>query len=214
MQDWVYCDVTIVGFKYFVDQVLSVAPTATGRPVVEAGIGAIVVNSFRLALVISAIAVLLVLAVALRDPMETLLVLAPIVMAALLTIATAVLLDLRFNMVNVIVIPLVFGLGVDNGIHIVMRYREGQAITDVLRSSTPRAILLSGLTTLGAFGALSVSDHAGLSSLGVLLSLSIIYLLLCTLFVLPALLAWRSQRQLEPEAVGAGLDAHYLDEKN
>jgi len=208
-------DVRVVdNLRRFIDQVLSVAPTATGRPVVEAGIGAIVVNSFRQAIVISAIAVLLVLALALRDPMETLLVLAPIVMAALLTIATAVLLDLRFNMANVIVIPLVFGLGVDNGIHIVMRYREGHAIADVLRSSTPRAILLSGLTTLGAFGALSVSDHRGLSSLGVLLSLSIIYLLLCTLFVLPALLAWRSQRQLKPEAVSAGLDARYLDEKN
>ena len=200
--------------RTFVDQVLSVAPRATGRPVVEAGIGAIVVRSFREALVISAIAVLLVLAISLRDPMETLLVLAPIVLAALLTVATGVLLNLRFNMVNVSVIPLVLGLGVDNGIHIVMRYREGRSISDLLRSSTPRAILLSGLTTLGAFGALSVSDHAGIRSLGVLLSLAMIYLFLCTLFVLPALLAWRSQRQLAPQPSGAGLSPSYLDEKN
>jgi predicted RND superfamily exporter protein len=117
-------------------------------------------------------------------------------------------------MVNVVLIPLVFGLGVDNGIHIVMRHREGQGIDEVLRSSTPRAILLSGLTTLGAFGALSVSDHAGISSLGVLLSLAMIYLFFCTLLVLPALLWWRSQRQLKPQASRAELQPELLDEKN
>ena len=95
-----------------------------------------------------------------------------------------------------------------------LRDREGNALADVLRSSTPRAILLSGLTTLGAFGALSVSDHGGLSSLGVLLSLAMIYLLLCTLFVLPALLAWRSQRQTAPRSKASGLHAGYLDEKS
>ena len=200
--------------RTFVEQVASVAPRATGRPVVEAGIGAIVVRSFRQALVITAICVLLVLAVALRDPTETLLVLAPIVMAALLTVASGVLLGLRFNMVNVVLIPLVFGLGVDNGIHIVMRHRDGQGIEEVLRSSTPRAILLSGLTTLGAFGALSVSDHAGISSLGVLLSLAMIYLFFCTLLVLPALLWWRSQRQSKPQSSRAELQPELLDEKN
>jgi hypothetical protein len=41
-----------------------------------------------------------------------------------------------------------------------------------------------------------------------------IYLFLCTLFVLPALLAWRSQRQLAPQPSGAGLSPGYLDEKN
>ena len=182
--------------KHFVDQVLSVAPSATGRPVVEAGIGVIVVNAFRKALTIAFAVVALVLLVALRDPLESLMVLAPIVLATLLTIATGMAVGLRFNMANVVVIPLVVGLGVDNGIHIVMRYREGGGIMTVLRSSTPRAILLSGLTTLGAFGGLSVSSHGGIHSLGVLLSLAMIYLMLCTLLVLPALLAWRHGERL------------------
>ena len=84
------------------------------------------------------------------------------------------------------------GLGVDNGIHLVLRYREERSLDSLLRSSTARAIVLSGLTTLAAFGALSVLSHPGISSMGQLLTISIFYLMICTLVVLPALLAWRS----------------------
>jgi predicted RND superfamily exporter protein len=113
-------------------------------------------------------------------------------MAAVFTTATAVLIDMPFNMANVMAIPLVLGLGVDNGIHLVLRYREEGCLDSLLHSSTTRAIVLSGLTTLAAFGALSVSNHRGISSMGQLLTISIFYLMICTLVVLPAFLAWRS----------------------
>jgi predicted RND superfamily exporter protein len=53
--------------------------------------------------------------------------------------------------------------------------------------------VLSGLTTLGAFGALSISSHLGIRSLGIMLTLSLVFLLASTLVVLPALLAWRAR---------------------
>ena len=180
----------------FLDAVAEVAPGATGRPVVESGVGEIVVRSFREAIAIAAIAIMLVVLVALRDPIETLLVLTPIVMAAVFTTATAVLIDVPFNMANVMAIPLVLGLGVDNGIHLVLRYREERNLDGLLHSSTARAIVLSGLTTFAAFGALSVSSHRGISSMGLLLTIAIFYLMVCTLVVLPALLAWRSNEGL------------------
>ncbi|MBW2273178.1 MAG: MMPL family transporter [Deltaproteobacteria bacterium] len=181
----------------FLDAISSVAPGATGRPVVESGIGKIVVRSFHQAIAIATIAILLVVLLALRDPVETLLVLTPIAMAAVFTTATAVLIDMPFNMANVMAIPLVLGLGVDNGIHLVLRYREEGCIDSLLHSSTARAIVLSGLTTLAAFGALSISSHRGISSMGMLLTIAIFYLMFCTLVVLPALLAWRSGERLQ-----------------
>jgi predicted RND superfamily exporter protein len=99
-------------------------------------------------------------------------------------------------MANVMAIPLVIGLGVDNGVHLVMRYREDRCLDTLLHSSTARAIVLSGLTTLAAFGALSVSSHPGIASMGILLSIAISYLMFCTLVVLPAFLAWRSGEEL------------------
>jgi len=175
----------------FIESVLRIAPESTGRPVVEAGIGEIIVRAFRHAIALAALGIALVVWIALRDAVDTLLVLTPLAITAVFTIATGVLIDMPFNMANVLVIPLVIGLGVDNGIHMVRRFREEGSLVGALGSSMPRAIVLSGLTTLGAFGALSVSSHKGMSSTGILLSLAILYLLASTLLVLPALLAWR-----------------------
>ncbi|MBW2374126.1 MAG: MMPL family transporter, partial [Deltaproteobacteria bacterium] len=175
----------------FIESVSRIAPEATGRPVIEAGVGEIVVRSFQQAIALAALGIALVVGIALRDTVDTLLVLTPLAITAAFTIATGVLIDMPFNMANVLAIPLVIGLGVDNGIHMVRRFREEGSLFGALGSSLPRAILLSGLTTLGAFGALSVSAHRGMSSIGILLSLAILYLLASTLLVLPALLAWR-----------------------
>ena len=173
----------------FVVAVNSVAPDATGRPAVEAGIGEIVVLTFRIAIGISLIVVSSLLVLALRSVPHALMVLLPISLAALMTTATGVLIQMPFNMTNVVVIPLIMGLGIDNGIHVFMRFRSGASIEETMTSSTPRAVLLSALTTLAAFGSLAVSGHPGLHSIGVLLSFSVIYLILCTLVVLPAMLA-------------------------
>ena len=56
-------------------------------------------------------------------------------------------------------------------------------------NSTPRAILLSAITTLASFGALGLSDHPGTASMGMLLTLAIAITLFCVLLMLPALLA-------------------------
>ncbi len=62
-----------------------------------------------------------------------------------------------------------------------------------MSSSTPRAVLLSALTTLAAFASLSLSPHPGISGLGLLLSISVIALLYCTLIVLPAMIELRDR---------------------
>lgn len=179
--------------RRFVDGVAALAPHATGRPAVEAGIGRIVVSTFQIAIGIALTCVFLVLLATLRSVVDSVLVLLPITLAAVITTAAGVLLDLRFNMTNVIVIPLILGLGIDSGIHVFMRYRDAGSMADMMGSSTPRAVLLSALTTLAAFCSLAVSGHRGIHSLGVLLSVSVIALLGCTLVLLPALVEQRSR---------------------
>jgi predicted RND superfamily exporter protein len=81
-----------------------------------------------------------------------------------------------------------------------MRFRSGASLEEMMTSSTPRAVLLSALTTLAAFGSLAVSGHPGLHSIGVLLSFAVIYLILCTLVVLPAMLALSARYSAAPAA--------------
>jgi len=177
----------------FVEAVRSVVPDATGRPVVEWGLGEVVGAAFVQALSLAFVAVALILWVVLRSVTDTLLVLAPLLLAALFTVALQVLVDVPLNMANILVLPLIFGLGVDNGIHVVHRFRRDGSVDALLHSSTPRAVVISTLTTIGTFAALSLSPHRGTASVGLLLCFAVSFLLLFVLVVLPLLLAGRER---------------------
>jgi uncharacterized protein len=172
----------------FVDAVRTLAPNALGAPVVILESGRAVVSSFRDAGVISVVLIGLLLIVMLRRIRDVLFVFAPLFLAALLTVAASILFNVPFNFANVIVLPLLFGLGVDGGIHLVLREREQNNSADVLHTSTPRAVLFSALTTVGSFSTIALSSHPGTASMGVLLSIAIVLTLICTLLVLPALM--------------------------
>lgn len=179
--------------RAFVAQVKEAFPDSTGRAVVEATVGDIVVGAFITALLIAVAAVTAVVLIATRSVADTALVLFPLALAAAATAATGVLIGLPFNQANIIVLPLIMGLGVDNGLHVLMRYREDGSLDRLLASSTPRAVVLSTLTTIGAFGALGVSTHAGTASMGILLTIAMAYLLVATVLILPALIALRDR---------------------
>ncbi len=127
------------------------------------------------------------------------LVLFPLALAAVLTAATGVLLNIPFNYANVIVLPLLIGIGVDSGIHLVLRHDQVAAGEGVYGTSTPRAILFSALTTVASFGSLMLSPHRGTASMGELLSIAIAFTLVCTLVVLPVAFNYAERRI--PEAL-------------
>ena len=174
--------------KRFVEAVRTIAPDATDSPVEIIEAGRAVVNSVVTAALISIFAVTLMIFLVLRSARDTLLVLIPLLLAALYTVAATVLLSMPFNFANVIVLPLLMGLGVANGIHLVARAREESSGAAAFSTSTPRAVIFSSLTTIASFGSLAVSNHRGTASMGELLVLSIGLTLVCTLIVLPALM--------------------------
>lgn len=178
--------------KAFVESVRAVVPSATGRPVIEWGVGQIVVQSFLTALLLAVAAVLGVLWARYRRWQDALLILLPLALALVLTLAISTALGSPLNMASVLVLPLIFGLGVDNGIHVVDRYRDGLPVAGLAGSSTPRAVLLSTLTTIGAFASLMLSPHQGTASIGLLLTVAVSLILLLTLFLLPLLLSYDS----------------------
>ena len=181
--------VEVEALRRFTETVLTVTPNATGRPVLDLGIGDIVTSAFGQALVIAVSSIFIILLLTLRSLIDAVLVFIPLAMTAGVTLTFSVLAGLPLNMANVVVIPLIFGLGVDNGIHIVKRYHQVGSVEALVHSSTPKAVFLSNLTTLGTFCALSFSTHKGIYSIGVLLTIALVSLMLLTLISLPALLA-------------------------
>ncbi|MBO6950033.1 MAG: MMPL family transporter [Rhodospirillales bacterium] len=170
----------------YVAVVQSVAPNATGAPVVIVEAGRAVLDAFGMALMISLAGVSIVLWLVLRRIGDVLLIFVPVCIAALWTLAVSAIADIPFNFANVIVLPLLFGLSVDFGVHIVMRQRG--AAKDAMATTTPRAVMLSALTTLGSFGSIMLSGHPGTASMGLLLSIAISLSLIAILVLLPALM--------------------------
>ncbi|MEK6805658.1 MAG: MMPL family transporter [Pseudomonadota bacterium] len=173
----------------FVKTVQSVAPNATGAPVSFIASGRTVVESFQQAFAAAFVIILVLLLVLLRSVKDTLRAMAPLVLGSLLIGAACVLADLPLNFANVIALPLMLGVGVDNGVLILWRGRQDgvRGVNPVL-SGTGRAVAIAGLTTLVSFASLMLSAHRGMASMGLLLTLALFIFLACTFLILPALL--------------------------
>ncbi len=178
----------------FIDAVHGVVSTATGLPVVYREASATVVGAFERALLYAFVMVSLIIWLVLRDLKDTLLVIVPIMLAAVATAGATVVIGMPLNYANIIALPLLVGIGVDNGIHVVHRMRTETA-AELFDTSTMRAVLASGLTTIASFGNLAFSAHVGTASMGVLLALGLGASMAATLVVLPAWLKLVNSRR-------------------
>jgi len=166
--------------------VLAVAPDASGGAISLQESGEIIMGAFVEAGLMALVVIVLLLAVALGSLRDIGLTLAPLLLAALLTIGTCVVVGLRLNFANVIALPLMLGIGVAFNIYFVMARRQGRE--KLLQSSLSRAVIFSAATTASGFGALWLSKHPGTASMGQLLMISLFWTLAASLVYMPALL--------------------------
>jgi hopanoid biosynthesis associated RND transporter like protein HpnN len=178
----------------FISAVHSVVTKATGLPVVYQEASRTIVNAFTLAMLYAFVMVSVIIWAVLRDRADTLLVMVPIALAAIVTAGLTVLIDMPLNYANIIALPLLVGIGVDNGIHVVHRMRSESA-EQLFDTSTMRAVLASALTTIASFGNLAFSSHAGTASMGILLALGLSASMASTLIALPAWLKLRASHR-------------------
>lgn len=170
----------------FVRGIQSIVPDATGFPVVCIESTSSIVDAFIQAFVSAFIVIALILLISLRSIKSTLLVIWPLALGGMLTCASTVIFNTPFNYVNVIALPLLLGIGVDNGIHIIQRFRSATGNENPLQTSTTPAIFYSNLTTVLSFFSLTLTTHAGMSSMGWLLAVGVLFAVICTLVILPA----------------------------
>lgn len=173
----------------FVRAVRLVAPNATDTPVMVYEAGRAITASFREASLYAVIIICAFVLVGLRSKSKTLLILIPMALAFLLTAAASVLLGVPLNFANVIVVPLILGIGVHSGIILIVRdWKDPRREDNLLKSSMARATLFSNLATMISTASLAFSPHLGIASIGILLSICLAFLILSTLFFLPSLI--------------------------
>lgn len=171
--------------KKFVSVVENHFPEATGMPIVQLKAGQVVVKSFLEALIISSTFLIIFLFFIFKKTSYVFLCLLTLFSGFVLTIFFMILLKINFNFANMISLPLLFSLGISYPIYFLKRAEQLTDIESVYTSNTPSAILFSGLTTLCSFSTLSISNHEGTSSMGILLFISLFSTLLSCLILLP-----------------------------
>ena len=182
----------------FVVDVKGVDPEATGKPVQTYFASRQMQQSYIHAGLYALIAILIVLVIDFRDLGHVALAVLPMSLGMLLMFGTMGWLQMPLNPANMIVLPLILGIGIDDGVHVVHDYRR-QAGKYRLSGSTSAAIVLTSLTTMVGFGSLMLAGHQGLQSLGRVLVIGVTFCMLTSLLMLPAILSLLS-RSLAPEA--------------
>jgi hypothetical protein len=170
--------------RRFARAVQSIVPQAVGSAIAVEEWTRLAPRAFALAGLLALVVISVLLLVVLRSVYDVVLVFVPLLLAGLFTLGAAALLGLSINFANIITLPMMLGIGVAFDIYFVMRHRSGEP--DLLGSSTAYGVIFSALTTGTAFGSLALSKSPGMAEMGKFLSLSLFFILFCTLFVLPA----------------------------
>jgi len=170
--------------------VRAVAPGAGGPPDQIEGASSAVAAAMVKATATALVACAALALVVVRSLATMGAILLPVALAGAVTAAAGVLTGIPFNYANVIVLPLLIGIGVDSGVHMALRAREGA----VLSTATPRAVTASALTTVVAFATLALSPHRGTASMGVMLAIALVAAVAMTLILTPALMPARQPR--------------------
>jgi len=181
----------------------------------EAGISVLVLDENRIAarvlglirnqgprvLMLSGLAVLLVLLLDFRRLDRVALVGGTVACGLVAMMGAMVLLDLSLNLFNVVVLPSVLGIGIDNAVHIQHAYRrEGAGSVSRVVATTGRAALLSSVTTAVGFGAAIIAHHAGVQQMGILALVGIGCTFVASTVLFPSLLRVLEDRAPAPAA--------------
>jgi predicted RND superfamily exporter protein len=173
--------------KKFIDDVVKVDKNVTGTPVQLYHYTELLKTSYEEAARYSLIAITLLVWLHFRSPLTVALALLPVGIGFLWLGGLMGCFDIPLNPANIMTLPLVIGIGVTNGIHILNRFAEEQT-PSILARSTGKAVLVSGLTAIAGFGSLMLAQHRGIKSLGYVMSIGLATCMIAALTFLPAIL--------------------------
>lgn len=180
----------------FTTQMHQLDPRITGLPSIIYVLMDIIAADGKLAAGLTLLVIFVLLLWDFRKLSYALMAMVPLIVGAIWMIGTMHLFGLQLTMMNVIGLPLILGIGIDDGVHILHRYRiEGRGKVMQVFSSTGKAVLLTSVTTMLAFGSLLFATYRGMGSLGIALFIGVGACFLTSIIVLPAIMGMIERKQ-------------------
>lgn len=180
----------------FTREIHQIAPDAAGLALNVVVHQQYITSGFARAALLSFFGVLLILRFVFQRWGDALLAMLPVTLGFSWMLTIMRPLGLEFTSANMVALPLVLGIGLDAGIHMIYRCREAERRSEVatlteLLHGTGSAVGVAALTTMIGFAALMFASHRAMSGLGLLLTLGIGLSLTASVVVLPSALVLR-----------------------
>jgi len=173
----------------FTSDMEGITPNVTGMPSIFHALIQVIGRDGRNALLLTVLVVFFLLWLDFRNPRHALLAMIPLAAGVVWMVGLMKIVGLQFTVINVMGLPMIVGIGIDDGVHIVHRWvAEGRSNLRLVFASTGKAILLTSLTTMLGFGSLVFSIYRGFGSLGGALFLGVAACFMTTVLFLAALL--------------------------
>lgn len=177
----------------FIADLQKIDPNVTGTPVQLLEYTGLLKSSYEEAALYSLAAIAFMVLVHFRRLSCIVLALLPVGLGYLWMVGLMGVCRVSFNPANIMTLPLIVGVGVTNGIHILNRFAEEEH-PSILALSTGKAIIVSALTTIAGFGSLILAKHQGIASLGFIMGVGTATCMIAALTFLPAVLNLLSKR--------------------
>jgi len=187
---------TDINFLYrFTSDLDRVSNKATGMPPVMQELIRVIGNDGKNAALLTVFVVFLLLWLDFRSFKCAIIAMIPLVAGVIWMVGFMHLIGMQLTVVNVMGLPLIIGIGIDYGVHIVHRWRiEGSKKVKQIFASTGKAIFLSAITTMLAFGSLIFSIWRGFGSLGGAMFIGVGACFLSTAIILAGIIGWLGKK--------------------
>jgi predicted RND superfamily exporter protein len=173
-----------------------VSEKTTGMPVVAISWLRIAAQDGRNAILLTLAIVFILLWIDFGKPWYAIMGMIPLVLGAFWMVGFMNLFGMMLSFMTLVGLPLIIGIGIDDGVHIMHRWQhEGKGKIITVFSSTGKAILLTSLTTMLAFGSMTFSVFPAWAWFGESLFLGVGSCFLTTVIILPGIMGWIERRK-------------------
>lgn len=181
--------------KRFCNELSQIDSRATGIPPIFNTLMDEIGQDGRRATKLAIFVIFIVLLVDFKNIRKVILAMVPLVVGVLWMVGVMELSGLQITLLNIMAIPMIIGIGIDDGVHVIHRYQiEGNSAHIKVFASTGRAILLTSITTMVGFGSLWFATYRGLGSMGIALFIGVGTCFLATVIIIPTILGIINRR--------------------
>ncbi len=172
----------------------------SGNPIIMVDAVDSIINDGKIAILLALSVIFLLILLDFQSLRITFLILVPLIGGILWMLLIMYLADIKLGFFNIIILPILLGIAVDNGIHFVHRYLENKKKKNLLSviKYTGGAILMCTVTNIAGFVGLLFCEHQGLQSIGILAIIGLLTCLMASFIFLPSIIQlWENRKDIK-----------------